>query len=75
MRDWLAKKRKQKNLTQAELAERVNITESYLCLIEQGERQKKLDITLAVKLADALNMEIAEVIDAENSEVPFSVAG
>lgn len=71
MRDWIAIKRKSVDMTQAELSSKLGITESYLSLIEKNERQKRLDITLVVKLAEAFEMPITDVIAAEASQKPF----
>lgn len=68
MRDWLQKRRKEVGLTQADLASKLDITESYLCQIEQGTRQKQMDITLATKLADALGISLMEIIKLEAFE-------
>lgn len=48
-----------------DMAEKLGISESYYCLIENGERQKRMDISLLIKLADALEMPITEVVALE----------
>ncbi len=65
MRDWLLNARKQKELTQAQIAEKLGITESYYCMIENGDRQKKMDITLVTKLSLILDIPITEIIENE----------
>ena len=65
MRLWLKTAREKKGLTMKTLAERLNISESYYCSIENGERQKKMDLSLAAKLSMALEMPIAEIIENE----------
>lgn len=62
MREWMAAARNEKNLTMAKVAERCGISESYYSLIEAGERQKRLDITLAVKLSDVLGLPLDEIV-------------
>lgn len=62
MREWMATARNEKNLTMAKVAERCGISESYYSLIEAGERQKRLDITLAVKLSDVLGLPLDEIV-------------
>lgn len=62
MREWMATARNEKNLTMAKAAERCGISESYYSLIEAGERQKRLDITLAVKLSDVLGLPLDEIV-------------
>ena len=68
MREWLKTLRKDNGLTAAELAEKLGISESYYCLIENGERQKKMDIILVTRIADALNKPIVDIINFEKGE-------
>lgn len=65
MREWLKNSRKEKGITMSELARKLDISESYYCLIENGERQKRMDISLLAKLADTLNIPIAEIVALE----------
>ncbi len=65
MREWLKEKRLERGLTMAQLAEKIGITESYYSYIEAGERQKKMDITLAIKLSTALDMPFLDVLERE----------
>ena len=73
MRDWLVDARKSANLTQNQMASKLGITEGYYSYIESGERQKKMDITFAVKLAEVLGIPIQTIIDLEKS-VPQNVS-
>ena len=68
LRDWLVNARANKGLTQAQIAEKIGITESYYCMIENGDRQKKMDITLAAKLSSILDIPIAEIVEIEKGE-------
>lgn len=68
MREWLKTLRKDNGLTAAELAEKLGISESYYCLIENGERQKKMDIVLVTRIAEVLNKSIVEIINLENGK-------
>lgn len=47
-------------LYQAELAERVGITQTYLSCIERGKRN--IDLALALKLCDALDVDMQKFI-------------
>lgn len=67
MREWLKTSRTEKRLTQEEIAKRLGISESYYCMIEQGERQKKMDITLITGLADALSVSVDFIIQSESA--------
>lgn len=68
MRDWLLNARKERELTQLDVAKRLDISEAYFNYIENGERQKKMDIALASKLSVILDIPLAEIIEFEKSE-------
>ena len=67
LRRWLFDARTQHGLTQAQLAEKLGISEAYYSYIEKGERQKKMDITMVWKLSAALDKPIAEIIELEQT--------
>ena len=66
MRIWLKTLREKRNFTQLAVAEKLCISESYYNLIENGERQKKLSIELAQKLADVFGVTFEYICDQEN---------
>ena len=68
MRDWLLNARKERGLTQLDVAKKLDISEAYFNYIENGERQKKMDIALASKLSMILDIPLAEIIEFEKSE-------
>lgn len=61
----MLKARKNANLTIKETASRIGISDGYYSLIESGDRQKKLDITLAVKLADTFGVSLDYIVQQE----------
>lgn len=65
MRDWLKELRSERGMTQAQLAEKLGISEAYLSYIESGERQKKMDLALAMKLSGILNIDLREIVESE----------
>ncbi len=67
MREYLVSLRKEKGLTQKQLADKLDISESYYNQIEKGERQKRMDITILDKLAIALDVSIPDLINYENA--------
>lgn len=67
MRTWLREEREKAQFTQKFMAEKLGITENYYILIEHGDRQKKMDITLATKLADIFSIPISRIVELENS--------
>lgn len=65
MREWLRKSRKDKQITMSDMARKLGISESYYCLIENGERQKRMDISLLTNLSDILGIPISEIVKLE----------
>lgn len=65
MRDWLKNTRTEKGLTMKELSKMLGISESYYCMIEKGERQKKMNLTQINGLSAALGIPVTEVIRKE----------
>lgn len=65
MRDWLKTARDEKGYTMAQMGEKIGISESYYSLIERGERQKNMDITLVCKLSEIFSIPIDEIIRKE----------
>lgn len=65
MRDWLLDMRKSKNMTQLEVAKKLDISEAYYSYIESGDRQKKMDLALAAKLSVVFGMPIERIIELE----------
>lgn len=66
MRSYLLTLRKEKNLTQKELAQKLDVSESYYNQIENGERQKNMDISLVNRLSLVLEVPITTIIEHEN---------
>ena len=65
MRDWLIKARTEKGLTMKQMGEKLDISESYYSMIEAGDRQKRMDLTLVSKLSTVLGIPIAEIASLE----------
>lgn len=65
MREYLVTLRKGKNLTQKQMADKLDISESYYNQIENGERQKRMDITVIDRLSKALGITASEIIRLE----------
>jgi transcriptional regulator with XRE-family HTH domain len=58
----LKKLRTERSLSQAELAERAGVSQDLVAKLEQGTRQSAR-LTSLIKLADALDVELSELID------------
>lgn len=65
MREWLRKLRNEKKMTMKEIATKLGISESYYCAIENGDRQKKMDMIVASGLAAAFGVSVATIVALE----------
>lgn len=67
MREWLINLRGE--ISQSEIAEKLGITQQYYSYIENGERQKKMDIQLCEKIAAIFGISIADIIKFETDRI------
>ena len=67
MREWLKKIRNEKGLSQSEIAIKLNIGQQYYSMIENGERQKDLNLSLVTKLSEILGVSVNKIIAEENN--------
>jgi len=65
MRDWMKDARTKKGLTQLQVAKELDVSEGYYSYIESGERQKRMDITMAAKLSRVFDMPVQQIIELE----------
>lgn len=65
MRDWMRKRREELNLTAGEVAKWLEITQPYYSMIENGIKQKKMDLVVAEKLSGIFKMPIEDIVKAE----------
>lgn len=65
MRKWLKDLRIEKGLTMKDMGDSLHISESYYCAIENGDRQRKMDTSLAAGLSEVLGVPIACIIDLD----------
>lgn len=66
MRSWLKKLRQDNSKTQLEIAKKLDISESYYNLIENGERQKQLSMELAQRIADVFGISLDYISEQES---------
>lgn len=64
-RAWMKEARDRVGKTMAAVADELNISESYYCEIENGNRMKRLDIHFAMELAKIFGIPIKKVLDEE----------
>ena len=57
--------RKLKDMTQAELADKLNISKNYLSHIENASANKKVSLVMLIKIARALDVELALLTDID----------
>lgn len=62
MRSWLKQMRINSGLAQLEVANKLDISESYYCMIETGERMPKMTIEMANKLAKIFGVPIETIL-------------
>lgn len=66
MREYLRKLREEKGLTIRAAADAVGVSKSYYGMIEAGQRQGKMDITLASKIAGLFGVTLDYIMSAES---------
>lgn len=66
MRQYLRDLRERFGFTQLEVSKKLNVSESYYSLIETGERQKKISMEMAQKLADVFGVSLEYICEHEN---------
>ena len=65
MREYLKKLRTDKGLTMQEAAKAFGISKQYYEMIESGERQKKMDITLLMNIANLFGVSLESIVAEE----------
>lgn len=65
VREYLIEAREKAGLTQQDVANRIGISRQYYQMVETGERQKRMDLSLASGLSVILNIPIAEIVQRE----------
>ena len=65
---YLKKCREDRGLTQSDVAEKLDISESYYSLIENGKRQPKMKIDLAEKLSNIFGVTIEYIMEQEKEK-------
>ena len=58
MRKYLKELREERKMTQQAIADYLGISQNYYTYIENGERQKSLDLAYASKLAELFNVSV-----------------
>lgn len=66
MREYLKALREDRGLSAQDMADMIGISCRYYQLIESGERQKKMDITLVKRIANIFEVPLETIISNEN---------
>lgn len=74
MREYLKKLRTEKGLTMQEAATAFGISKQYYEMIESGERQKKMDVTLLMNIASLFGVSLESVVEEERKLLEASEA-
>lgn len=64
-RQYLIDLRAQRNESQQDVADGIGVSRQYYSLIEDGSRQKRMDISLAAMLAAHFKSPIASIVQRE----------
>lgn len=65
MREFLRDLRKESKLSQDDIAKRMGLTQSFYSMIETGERVERMNLDMAIKLANTLGIDSGEFIKHE----------
>lgn len=75
MRTWLFEVRTGSGMTQLEVANKAGVSESYYAMIEKGQRQQRMDITLAAKFSSIFNIPLDRIVEIEAKEAETDGSG
>lgn len=75
MREWLKRIREQKEISQQEVADRLNISRQYYQQIEAGDRQQKMDISLILRLSECFKISVSEIVQNEKEISDNKIGG
>lgn len=65
MREFLRDLRKERKLSQDDIAKRMGLTQSFYSMIETGERVERMNLEMAIKLANVLEIDSGDFIERE----------
>ena len=65
-RQYLIDYRKENGIKAADMAERLGLSESYYSQIENGKRQKNMDIALVAVISKVTGIPLQEIVEHES---------
>lgn len=66
MRDYLKKIREEQNKTQHQVAIKAGLTRQYYNMIESGERQADMSLSIMKKLSEAFEVPLDYIVEQES---------
>lgn len=70
MREYLKDLRIQAGMSMADVAEKFDISRQYYEMIESGDRQRKMDITLIAKISNVFSVPMEQIVENEKALYP-----
>lgn len=67
LREYLVNLREQRNESQQDVADALGISRQYYCMIENGDRQKRMDLMLITGIASHFGVPVSEIVSLEQS--------
>lgn len=67
MREYLERLRIEKGMAKQEMAKKLDVSLSYYCQIEKGDRQQNMSLQLMKKISSALNVPMGYIIEEETT--------
>lgn len=65
MREYLKKLREERKMTKQAVADYLGISQNYYHYIENGERQKDLDLSIVVRLSELFGVSVDWIVEQE----------
>lgn len=67
VREYLVKLREKQNESQQDVADALGISRQYYGMIENGDRQKRMDVMLITGLANHFGVPVSKIVSLEQS--------
>lgn len=68
MRAWLRKLRDEAEITQEQIAEKLNISQNHYSSIENGKRRSDLNLSLMIKISELFGLTLEQIAELEKEK-------
>lgn len=68
MRAWLRKLRDEAEITQEQIAEKLNISQNHYSSIENGKRRIDLNLSLMIKISELFGLTLEQIAELEKEK-------